>query len=65
MEKVSFDFDATAPVVRQVEQVLATIAGGGVAPDVGKPILEAVGALSVIRATEELVARLAALEAKQ
>lgn len=58
VEEVSFDFDATAPVVRQVEQVLAAIAGGAVAPDVGKQILEAVGALSAIRATEELVARL-------
>lgn len=64
-EKVSFDFDATAPVVRQVEQVLAAIAGGAVAPDVGKQIIEAIGALSAIRATEELEARLAALEAKQ
>ncbi|UZK65866.1 DUF5681 domain-containing protein [Sphingomonas sp. M1-B02] len=64
-EKVAFDFDATAPVVRQVEQVLAAIAGGVVAPDVGKQIIEAIGALSAIRATEELEARLAALEAKQ
>lgn len=64
-EKVQFDFDATAPVVRQVEQVLAAIAGGAVAPDVGKQIIEAIGALSAIRATEELEARLAALEAKQ
>ena len=64
-EKVSFDFDATAPVVRQVEQVLAAIAAGAVAPDVGKQIIEAIGALSAIRATEELEARLAALEARQ
>lgn len=64
-EKVQFDFDATAPVVRQVEQVLAAIAAGAVAPDVGKQIIEAIGALSAIRATEELEARLRALEAKQ
>ena len=61
-ERVSFPFDAAAPVVRQVEQVLAAIAGGAVAPDVGKQIIEAVGALSSIRATEELEARLTALE---
>ena len=61
-EKVQFDFDATAPVVNQVEQVLAAIAGGVVAPDVGRQIIEAVGALSNIRATEELEKRLAALE---
>lgn len=63
-ERVSFEFDATAPVARQVEQVLAAIAAGDVAPDVGKQIVEAIGALSAIRATEELEARLAALEAR-
>ena len=63
-ERVSFDFDATAPVARQVEQVLAAIAAGTVAPDVGKQIIEAIGALSAIRATEELEGRLAALEAR-
>lgn len=61
-EKVQFDFDATAPVATQVEQVLAAIAGGVVAPDVGRQIIEAIGALSAIRATEELEARLTALE---
>lgn len=64
-EKVSFDFDPTAPVARQVEQVLAAVADAAVAPDVGKQIIEAIGALSAIRATEELEVRLAALEAKQ
>jgi hypothetical protein len=63
-ERVSFEFDATAPVARQVEQVLAAIASGAVAPDVGKQIIEAIGALSAIRATEELAARIEALEAR-
>lgn len=65
MEKVAFEFDATAPVARQVEQVLAAVARGQVAPDVGKQIVDAVQALSTIRATEELEARLAALEQKE
>ncbi len=65
MEKVAFEFDATAPVARQVEQVLAAVARGQVAPDVGKQIIDAVQALSTIRATEELEARLAALEQKE
>lgn len=64
-EKVTFAFDATAPVTRQVEMVLAAIASGVVAPDVGRQIIEAIGALSAIRATEELEARLAALEERQ
>lgn len=65
MEKVTFELDATAPVTRQVEQVLAAVARGQVAPDVGKQIIDAVQALSTIRATEELEARLAALEQKE
>lgn len=65
MEKVAFDFDATAPVTRQVEQVLAAVARGQIAPDVAKQIIDAVQALSTIRATEELEARLAALEQKE
>ena len=64
-EKVAFEFDATAPVARQVEQVLAAVARGQVAPDVGKQIIDAVQALSTIRATDELEARLAVLEQKE
>lgn len=64
-EKVAFEFDATAPVAKQVEQVLAAVARGQIAPDVGKQIIDAVQALSTIRATEELEARLAALEQKE
>lgn len=63
-EKVAFDFDPTLPVSRQVEQVLAAIAGGQVAPDTGKLIIEAIGALSAVRATEELEQRIILLEAK-
>lgn len=64
-EKVQFDFDASAPVGRQVEQVLDAIAAGAVAPDVGKQIIEAIGTLANVRATEELESRIVMLEAKQ
>lgn len=63
-EKVCFPFDASAPVGQQVEQVLAAIAEGVVAPDVGKQIIEAIGALASVRATEELEQRIVMLEAK-
>jgi hypothetical protein len=63
-EKVSFEFDASLPVSRQIEQVLDGIAGGAVAPDVGKQIIEAIQALSNVRATEELEQRIILLEAK-
>ncbi len=63
-EKVQFEFDASAPVVRQVEQVLEAIAAGAVAPDIGKQIIEAIGALANVRAAEELETRITLLEAK-
>jgi len=62
---VAFDFDPAAPVSAQVEQVLAAIASGAVPADVGKQIIDAIGTLSAVRASEELEARLAALEARQ
>ncbi|WJS98917.1 DUF5681 domain-containing protein [Novosphingobium humi] len=65
MEKVAFDFDASAPVATQVEQVLQAIADGAVSADVGKQIIDAISALSSVRATEDLQARIEALEAKQ
>lgn len=61
-EKVSFDFDAGAPISEQVAQVLDGIAAGAVAPDVGRLIIESIKALSDVRATEQLEARIAALE---
>ena len=61
-EKVCFEFDANAPISEQVAQVLDAIAAGAVAPDVGRLIIESIKALSDVRATEELEARIAALE---
>jgi hypothetical protein len=61
-EKVSFEFDAAAPISEQVAQVLDAIAAGAVAPDVGRLIIDSIKALSDVRATEELEARIAALE---
>lgn len=62
---VQFDFDPDAPVPRQIEQVLAAMAGGAVSPDVGKQIIDAIGTLSNARAVEELEARIITLEAKE
>jgi hypothetical protein len=47
-----------------VEQVLAAIAAGAVAPDIGKQIIDAIAALSNVRANEELEQRIIQLEAK-
>lgn len=64
-ERVEFDYDATAPISKQVESMLDAVAKGLVAPDVAKSIVETIGTLSQIRATEELEARIAALEEKE
>ena len=64
-EKVQFAFDPSAPVARQIEQVLAAMAEGAVSPDVGRQIIEAIGTLSNARAVEELEARIITLEAKE
>lgn len=61
-EKVQFDFDAAAPVGRQVEAVLVAITTGKVSPDVGKQVIDAIASLAQVRATEELEARIVALE---
>ena len=63
-QTVQFEFDPDLPIAKQVEQVLAAVAAGQVAPDVGQQIVTMVGTLSQVRATEELAERLAILEAK-
>ncbi|MDE9450807.1 hypothetical protein J3R80_10055 [Aliiroseovarius sp. Z3] len=64
-EKVTFDLDPSLPLAAQVEQVLAAIASGQIAPDVGRQIIEAIGTLGNVRALEDLESRLAILEAKE
>lgn len=61
-EKVNFAFDATAPISEQVAQVLDAVAAGAVAPDVGRLIIDSIKSLADVRASEELEARIAALE---
>lgn len=62
-EKVNFDLNTDAPASEQVAQVLDAIASGALAPDVGRLIIDSVKALAEVRATEELEARIEALEA--
>lgn len=62
MEKVEFDFDSSAPISEQVSAVLDGVAQGKLAPDVGRLIIDSIARLSDVRATEELAARIEALE---
>ncbi len=64
-ERVSFALDAKAPLAEQVEAVLQAVSEGKVAPDVGKQIIETVGALGAIRQVDAFEARLAALEGRK
>lgn len=59
---VQFDFDATAPISDQVSAVLDGIATGHVPPDVGRLIIDSIARLADVRASEELAARIEALE---
>lgn len=64
-ERVAFDFDPTAPIPQQIEAVLAAIAAGEVACDVGREIISALGTLADARAVADLESRIAELEAKE
>jgi hypothetical protein len=64
LQTVQFDFDPGLPIAKQVEQVLAAVAAGEVAPDVGQTIVAMIGTLSTVRASEELELRIVQLEAK-
>lgn len=64
-ERVQFNFDSNAPLAEQVAAVLQAIADGEVSADVGKQIIEAIGALGAMRQIDELEARLAALEGRK
>lgn len=55
---VTFEFDPSLPIARQVEQVLAAVAAGEVAPDIGQQIVAMVNALGNLRAVEQLEERL-------
>lgn len=64
-ERVSFDFDPTAPVTQQIEAVLAAVSQGVLAPDLGQTIIASLGALSDARAVADLESRIVILEAKE
>ncbi|MBY0321612.1 MAG: hypothetical protein K2X72_23015 [Reyranella sp.] len=62
-EKVQFVLNVDESISHQVGQVLAAIAKGEVAADVGKKIMESIMMLHQARAQEDIVKRIEALEA--
>jgi hypothetical protein len=61
-ERVQFDLDPTAPASEQVAQVLDGVAQGKLAPDVARLIIDSIKSLAEVRTTEQLEARIVALE---
>jgi hypothetical protein len=61
-ERVAFDLDPTAPVAQQIESVLAAVASGTLAPDLGQVVIASLGRLADARAVAELEDRIARLE---
>lgn len=61
---VKFELDSSLPLSQQMQQVLNAMANGELNTDAGKMILDGIRQLAEVRATDELEARLAALEAK-
>lgn len=65
VQPVHFNLDPSLPLAKQTEQVLAAMSQGELAPDVGKQVIDAIGALGNLRAIEQLEERVAMLEARQ
>lgn len=61
-EKVNFTLNTEASASEQIAQVLDAIASGELAPDVGRLVIDSVKALAEVKASEELEARIVALE---
>lgn len=63
-ERVEFDLDPSAPLAKQVEQVLSATSNGELSTDHAERIIKAIGALGAIRQMDEFESRLAALEGR-
>lgn len=64
-EKINFPLDTTASISEQVAQVLDAVAGGRVAPDVGRLMIDSLRALAEVRVAEDLEQRVVMLEARK
>lgn len=62
LQPVQFDLDSSASPLQQCQQILAAVAAGDLAPDVGQSLISAVTALARIAELAELEQRIADLE---
>lgn len=63
-EKVVFELDQSLSLTEQAKQIMAAVADGRIDPDTGHMLVNCIEKVAGIYATDELEARLAALEAK-
>ncbi len=61
-EKVEFALDTRGSLLAQGEQVLQAIANAELEPDVGKSLLDSIGAFATLKQVDELSERIDALE---
>lgn len=62
-QRVTFELDTRAPLTEQARSVLAAIARGEVDPETGKLIIDSIASLGNLMLTDELAARVEAIEA--
>ena len=61
-EKVQFELTPDAPLSTQAQQILTAVAAGDVDPETGQLLINCIASFAGLKATDELEARLAALE---
>jgi len=64
-EKVQFELTPDAPLTTQAQEVLSAVAAGDVDPSTGKILVDCIASFAGLKATDELEARINALEGKQ
>lgn len=61
-EKVQFELTPDAPLTTQAQQILTAVAAGDVDPETGQLLINCITSFAGLKATDDLEARLAALE---
>lgn len=64
-EKVQFELTPDAPLTTQAQQILTAVSAGDVDPETGQLLINCIATFAGLKATDELEARINALEGKQ
>jgi hypothetical protein len=63
-EKVEFELTPDAPLTTQARQILIAISVGNIDPETGQLLINCISSFASLKATDDLEARLAALEGR-